>query len=228
MNIPKKLPTNSQNYGSEIKLELVRIKVDEIISYLQAKEEASKKQYIYTCSCSAVYDPELKNCPACGEKTIDNGKYLCYTCNQWVVIGNHKCEASKGGCACKSYETVEIGCEVCHPELKLDLPERKGECMHEGDRSNFHPQYCTKCGKEFMYDNPPEHEESLDEQPFMSVLSNWRRKQIKDYIRDNFVSKTKIKREANLVWWPTCECGKSAGITERAIRQLLKSLGLGD
>lgn len=194
MNIPNKLPTNSQNYGSEVKLELVRIKVDEIISYLQAKEEASKEQYIYTCSCSAVYDPELKNCPACGEKTIDNGRYLCYTCNQWGIVGEHECEASKG--------------------------ERESiECLKEKVKKNIidhsHAIY------EELY--PPEHEEEWEKRLGEYLYYKGDKPVLNDYIRDNFVSKEKIKIRYNRQ-----RCAECKHVECKELDKFMKSLGLGE
>lgn len=31
--------------------------------------------------------------------------------------------------------------------------ESKKLCQHEGDKTNNHPQFCLKCGKEFAYDD---------------------------------------------------------------------------
>ena len=33
--------------------------------------------------------------------------------------------------------------------------EDRKECKHEGDKTDWHPQFCRKCGAEFMYDFLP-------------------------------------------------------------------------
>ncbi len=32
------------------------------------------------------------------------------------------------------------------------MKQQTKKCKHQGDKNNFHPQYCTLCGDEFMYD----------------------------------------------------------------------------
>lgn len=87
-------------------------------------------------------------------------------------------EASKGECACKSYETVDIGCEVCHPELKTD----NKFCWKHGivgirygkDGCNHHPpqqeESKGECRKDIwkdgvMYNDPPYVDENIRNNP---------------------------------------------------------------
>lgn len=38
-------------------------------------------------------------------------------------------------------------------DIKL-VDESEEECLHEGDKNCFRPQYCNKCGTEFIYADP--------------------------------------------------------------------------
>lgn len=133
-------------------------------------------------------------------------KYLCYTCNQWGTVGEHKCEASKGECKkwCKHNQSLA------------------------GDEGYFR---CNLC-------NPPEHEdweEAIHEgtiRDIQRLTKELRVEQTLDYIKANFVSKEKIKREGKLTisemqktigWQPSYKAGYMD-----AIKDLLNSLGLGD
>lgn len=120
-------------------------------------------------------------------------------------------------------------CNNCNKACDTKLTEKKveaskGECIHEGDRSNFHPQYCTKCGKEFMYDNPPEHEEE-----YQDLAKLWGEKDAPDFhevfkvVKSGYVSKEKIKTRYNRQ-----RCAECKHVECKELDKFMKSLGIGD
>lgn len=45
---------------------------------------------------------------------------------------------------------VKCGKHIMDWDNPTPSPEK--ECKHEGDKTDWHPQFCRKCGAEFMYD----------------------------------------------------------------------------
>ena len=182
MNIPKKLE-DTRWQSTHFAIEDLENKINELIDYLQANKPVG-------CCCIKKHST--------GEVSKKD-KYLCYTCNQWGIVGEHECEASKGECD----HDKDLLCERC-----------------------FHP-------------NPPEHEESwekeirdenwdteagiMTKQVYLrhgrkigTATTPLKVEMIIDYIKANFVSKEKIKREL------------TSKLSYAWCKELFNSLGLGD
>lgn len=183
-NIPKKLDINEVlKYERAGETSVFVSRINQIIDYLQAKEEASNYKVV-------SFDPVGETIP----------------------------EASNG------------------------------ECRH----TDTSIEQCDECGKKR---NPPEHEESWEKeirdenwdtpQGIMTKQTILRRgerignsttmlkvEMIVDYIRDNFVSKDKVKQEINHLWFSgACFMQTDPGgrkIFSEQIDKSKKSLGLGD
>jgi len=53
---------------------------------------------------------------------------------------------------CLAY-THDLATHKCDPLMAGLVKHRKQTvCNHVGDKTDFHPQFCRKCGAEFMYD----------------------------------------------------------------------------
>lgn len=148
-NIPKKLDEQKQPWYDKT----LANKINELIDYLQANKPVG-------CCCIKKHST--------GEVSKKD-KYLCYTCNQWGIVGEHECEASKG--------------------------ERESiECLKEKVKKNIIDHSHAVYEKL----DPPEHEEDFDRlaqglrnHVIDDVRFSGLFEYVKDYIRDNFEPKRK-------------------------------------
>lgn len=150
MSIPKKLDVINRDDHAERFLHAagiedtfeIRSKINELIGYLQANKPVG-------CCCIKKHST--------GEVSKKD-KYLCYTCNQWGIVGEHECEASKGereNIECLKKKVKKNIIDHSHAIYEeLDPPESKGECTcsyYDWDRG--------VPNKKCLVHNPPEHEE---------------------------------------------------------------------
>ena len=156
-----------------------RNKTNELIDYLQAKEEIDK---------TWLKEIILK------DKGISEPNYE---------------EASKGECKVIVKHKGEYDDEWTEDEIKLNPPERRGECKHENigyelprDSGSFNaPPVCMDCGKKLVKDNPPEHEEIEDDPEYHEVMSELKTRDFIYELVDDIGSQvTRDYEEKNGIW----------------------------
>lgn len=213
--IPKKLDSiwnKATVYHDMARTDVFVDKINELIDYLQAKEEASKgilteKQFneiaLQGFEWAKEDEAARKSKASKGDfdRGFDEGE-------KFGRISERMYPASKGQCKCRCHiESVNICCDECLE--KHNPPESKGGCSCEchGAKENT-PSPCQHCLI------PPEHEESPKEDDLKDYIET--DYFLQKYIKDNYVSKEKIKREL------------ISKLSYAWCKELFKSLGLGD
>lgn len=187
-----------------------RNKTNEIIDFLEAKEEVDKtwlKEIILKDKGIGEPNYEEASKGECKQHSCEYYKCRCIL------------DPNTGYCISKSWH-------VCN---HYNPPESNGECgcclNKHLDRGYSADGVCGKCKHDM---NPPEHEEDnwtiklhMLSHQIKEGVKKW--VDVENYIRDNFVSKEKIKRVAS-----GTETRFSNKTVSMAIEHLLESLGLGD
>lgn len=200
MNIPKKLE-DTRWQSTHFAIEDLENKINELIDYLQANKPVG-------CCCIKKHST--------GEVSKKD-KYLCYTCNQWGIVGEHECEASKGEC--------DVMCNECMPPKPMnDHKYLKGVIIHE--RTDCPPDTLYMVN-ENLFDKviPPEQENEFFKLIMEYKLSDFTHmaKMISKELKSEYISKEKIKEYVS----DKLNCYSNTDYRV-ALKDLSESLGLGD